>query len=391
MTSAARRPAAARAAALAAALALAAPATARAGLTAATLAPLAAVVEGQIRAGAVPGAVVLVGDRGGAVYRRAFGSRVPGPARVPMTEDTVFDLASLTKVVATGTAVMQLVEEGRIRLDEPAARYWPAFGANGKAGITVRQLLAHSSGLRADLDTRAPWRGYEAGLARIAAERPVRAPGTATIYSDINFQVLGELVRRVSGTTLDAWCARRIFEPLAMPDTGFCPPRSLHARIAPTGIWRGSAVAGTVHDPTACRMGGVTGNAGLFGTADDLARFARMMLGGGSLDGARVLAPESVAAMTAPQEVAGKPGTRGLAWDLDTPLGATSDGRPAPGVFGHTGYTGTSLWIDPGRGAFVVILSNRVYPDGKGDARPLRREVAAAVDAALGVAPAAAP
>ncbi len=367
---------------LAALFVVAATTGARGELTRASLEPLASVVEQQIRAGAIPGAVVLIGQRADILHRSATGNRELFPKKVAMTEDTIFDLASLTKVIATGTAVMQLVESRRLALDDPASKYWTAFAANGKAGITVRQLLTHTSGLRADLDTRKPWSGYAEGLRRIANERPIREPGTGTIYSDINFQVLGELVRRASGLPLDEYCARFIFGPLGMRDTGFCPPSALLPRIAPTGLRRGAAVVGTVHDPTACRMGGVAGNAGLFGTADDLARFARMLLGGGSLDGVDILAPETVAMMTAPQGPTGRPGTRGLAWDLDTQF---SGGRGATrGVYGHTGYTGTSLWVDPAAGTYVVILSNRVYPDGRGDARPLRGAVAAVVEAALG-------
>lgn len=363
-------------------LAALAPGAARAERARFSLDPLTPAVERQIEAGAVPGAVVLVGQHAEILYRRAAGNRETYPKKVAMTEDTIFDLASLTKVIGTGTAVLQLVESGRLALDEPASRYWPEFAAHGKARVTVRQLLTHTSGLRAGLDTRKPWSGYAEGLGRIAEERPVREPGTATIYSDINFQVLGELVQRASGLPLDVYCERFIFEPLGMKDTGFCPPPSLRDRIAPTGLRQGAPIAGTVHDPTACRMGGVAGNAGLFGTADDLARFAQMMLRGGTLDGARILAAETVAMMTAPQDPAPKPGTRGLAWDLDTPFG-DPQGEPS-GVYGHTGYTGTSLWIDPASGTYVVILSNRVYPSNRGDVRPLRREVAAVVETALG-------
>ena len=355
---------------------------ARGELTRSSLELLTPAVERQIEAGAIPGAVVLIGRRAEILYRRAAGDRERTPKKVAMTEDTIFDLASLTKVIATGTAVLQLVESRRLALDEPAAEYWPEFAANGKAQITVRQLLTHTSGLRADIDTRKAWSGYSEGLRKIAAERPIREPGAVTIYSDINFQVLGELVRRTAGLPLDEYCARFIFGPLGMKDTGFCPPPGLRDRIAPTSLWRGAAISGTVHDPTACRMGGVAGNAGLFGTADDLARFAQMMLGGGGLDGVRILAPATVAMMTAPQGPAGRPGTRGLAWDLDTPFGGAG-GRSA-GVYGHSGYTGTSLWVDPASGTYVIILSNRVYPSGRGDARPLRREVAAVVEAALG-------
>ncbi len=361
---------------------IAAAAEVRGAPTRAALEPLREVVEQQIRSGAVPGAVVLIGQRAEILYRLAAGNRELLPRKIAMSEDTIFDLASLTKVVATGVAVLQLVESHRLALDAPASKYWPEFAGNGKAGITVRQLLTHTSGLRADLDTRERWSGYEAGLRMIADERPVREPGAGTIYSDINFQVLGELVRRASGLPLDEYCARFVFSPLGMRDTGFCPPPELRPRIAPTGVRRGAAIAGTVHDPTACRMGGVAGNAGLFGTATDLARFAQMMLGGGSLDGVRILSPETIAMMTTPQGHAGSAGARGLAWDLDTPFGGVN-AEPAI-VYGHSGYTGTSLWVDPASGTYVIILSNRVYPDGRGDARPLRKAVAAVVEAALG-------
>lgn len=345
----------------------------------ATLAPIAAIVDDEIRAGRIPGAVVEIGQRGRIVYRRAFGLRSGAPAPQPLTPDAIFDLASLTKAVATTTAILQLAERGKLRLDAPAARYWPAFAANGKAAITVAQLLSHSSGLRAELDPHAPWSGYRAAMKRVAAARPVAPAGSRVIYSDINFAALGELVRRVSGLPLDAYCQRHIFKPLGMGDTRFRPPAALRPRIAPTGFLNGKLRLGEVHDPTARRMGGVAGHAGLFGSADDLARFAQALLDGGG----PVLRAPTVAQLGLPLRIA-EPPLRGLGWRIDPPFAANRDELPAVGAISHYGYTGTALWIDPTTQTFVVVLSHRVHPDGRGDARPLRRRIAAAVGAALG-------
>ncbi len=328
---------------------------------------VAGVVDEEIGAGRIPGAVVLVGHDGEIVYRRAFGARQTVPERQPMTDDTIFDLASLTKVVATTTAVMQLVERGDLHLDAPVARYWPAFGGNGKRRITVEELLTHRSGLRADIDLRSSWSGYREALTRIAAERPLRPPGSGFLYSDINFEVLGELVRRVSGQPLDVYCRARVFEPLGMRDTGF-RPAARSAGIAPTTYVGGRLRRGEVHDPTAQRMGGVAGHAGLFSTAGDLAVFAQMLLDGGAARGAQILKPATVRRMTRPQGSAAPP-RRGLGWEIGSRLGSAS--------YGHTGYTGTSLWIDPATRSFVVLLTNRVHPDDRGDARPIRQRVAA--------------
>lgn len=340
------------------------------------------IVRQEIDAGRLPGAVVLIGgeggENGGVLYRRAFGDRQMRPARLPMREDTIFDLASLTKPLATATAVMQLVEQGRLDLDAPAARYWPEFAGQGKAAITLRQLLSHHSGLRADLDLRQPWSGRDTARRLILAERPLAAPGTRYLYSDINFEVLGELVERASGLPLEAYCRQRIFAPLGMQDTGFKPADT--ARIAPTEGGR----QGAVHDPTAWRMGGVAGHAGLFSSADDLARFARMLLAGGELDGVRVLQAASVAAMTLPQAAHPPAHPRGLGWDLAAPFAANRAALPALGAYGHTGFTGTALWIDPVSRVYLILLSNRVHPDGRGDVKPLRERLAAVLGEALG-------
>ena len=347
------------------------------------LASIGAIVEGEIHAGNLPGAVVEIGHRGRIVYRQAFGNRTVAPAPQPMTADTGFDLASLTKAIATTTAVLQLVEAGRLRLDAAVAHYWPAFKANDKGPITVRQLLAHSSGLRPDLDMRADWSGYGAALKLIAAERPVAPAGSRVIYSDINFAVLGELVRRVSGLSLDVYCQRRIFEPLGMQDTRFRPTPALRQRVAPTGFRGGRLRQGEVHDPMARRMGGVAGHAGLFATADDLALFAQALLDAGMAHGERILRADTVARLGLPQ-LAGTPQLRGLGWRSEAPFAANRDELPPVGAISHFGYTGTALWIDPVSQTFVIVLSHRVHPDGRGDAEPLRRQIVAAVGAALG-------
>jgi CubicO group peptidase (beta-lactamase class C family) len=276
----------------------------------ATLTRVDALVEDAIRHKQLPGAVLLVGRGGAILYQKAYGHRALVPAAEPMTLDTIFDLASLTKVVATTTSIMQLVEQGRIRLNDRVATFIPDFGRYGKDSITIRHLLTHTSGLRPDLDLAEPWMGYDTAIRLAAEEVPPSAPGERFVYSDINFFLLGDIVSRVSGVRLDQFAAEHIFKPLGMSDTMFNPPERLRARIAPTQLctpygWpcEGPAqvmLRGIVHDPTARRMGGVAGHAGLFSTASDLSRFCRMILGGGALGGVRVLSPLAVARMTSP-------------------------------------------------------------------------------------------
>lgn len=338
---------------------------------------IAVTVEGQIAAGRIPGAVVLIGDATHVFYRQAFGQRVTAPSSEPMTLDTEFDLASLTKVISTTTAVMQLAETGRINLNAPVARYWPAFAAFGKNTVTVRELLAHTSGLPPDLPARPPQAGREAVLSAIAAQRPRSAPGERVIYSDLNFVVLGELVERITRLPLDAYCRVHIFGPLGMRDTVFVPDAGRAARSAPTIANQAGILRGRVHDPTARWMGGVSGNAGLFSTADDLARFAQMMLNDGRAGSVQILRPESIAALAAASSPLAAVPWRGLGWELAAPFVQNHDRLPPIGVIGHTGYTGTGLWIDRVTGQFIVILTNRVYPDDRGDARPLRAQLLA--------------
>ena len=359
------------------------------GVTDERLTGIAPIVEEAIRTGKCPGAVVIIGHQGKVLYRQAFGRRALVPEKLPMTVDTIFDVASLTKVVATTTAIVQLMEQGKIVLDAPVSDYWPEFKANGKEEISVRELLTHYSGLRADLDLSPEWSGYETAMKMIVDEKPIAPPGTRFIYSDINFEALGELVRRVSGEPLDAYSSEHIFKPLGMKETGFNPPASLRNRIAPTEYQHGDSgkmLWGEVHDPTSYNMGGVSGHAGLFSTADDLAIFAEMLLGGGSQKDVRILSPLTVEKMTSPQTPPNSMVVRGLGWDLDSPFASNRGELFDVGSFGHTGFTGTTMWIDPITGTYIIILTNRVHPDGKGDVGPMRTKIASLVASALGPA-----
>jgi len=351
-----------------------------------------AVVEESIAAGEVPGAVLWVGRGDRVLYRKAYGLRAKRPSAEKMTLDTVFDLASLTKVVATATSVMMLVEEGRLRLADRVATHLPQFAHAGKADITVQQLLTHTAGLRPSLDLEADWLGYDEALRRAYAEPPQAPAGERFVYSDIGFIVLGELVAEVSGRPLQQFVTERILGPLGMRDSGYAPPRDA-PRIAPTQQctaygWPCAGdnqfmLRGIVHDPTARRMAGVAGHAGLFATAHDLHRYARMILRRGELDGRRVLSPLGVERMTSRATPATLAVQRGLGWDIDSPFSANRGDLFPLGSFGHTGFTGTSIWIDPISGVYVILLTNRVHPDGKGDATPLRAKIATMVAASL--------
>lgn len=331
-------------------------------------------VQEAIQAGQCPGAVLWI-ERDGAVYRKAYGHRALVPSQEPMTDETIFDLASLTKVIALTPAVMLLVEEGRLDLNAPVVRYLPEFGKHGKDKITIRQLLTHASGLRPDISLKPEWSGAEAALRLACEERPWAAPDERFIYSDTGPIVLGEIVRLVSGQPLDRFTAERLFRPLEMNHTAFNPPPPWRAQIAPTTVEEGRPLRGIVHDPRARRMGGVAGHAGLFSCAEDLARFARMMLHHGELDGVRIFAPETVRMMTRVQTPPNIPQRRGLGWDIDSPYaGQRGDIFPIGG-YGHTGWTGCSIWIDPFSRTFVILLTNRNHPDGGGNIIGLRRRV----------------
>jgi uncharacterized protein YbbC (DUF1343 family)/CubicO group peptidase (beta-lactamase class C family) len=323
----------------------------------------------------IPGGVLLIGHRGRVVYRKAFGWRALEPEREAMTVDTVFDLASLTKCVATTTAVMKLIEDGRVRLNDPVAAYLPEFAQNGKQDITLRELLTHYSGLAPDLDPGGQWSGRDAAFKLAMEQKPVHPPGSGFWYSDINFEVLGFLVERVAGVPLNEYVGREVFAPTGMTHTRFLPPEEWRPHIAPTQYdEEGKMLRGTVHDPTARRMGGVAGHAGLFSTADDLAVFAQALLGG-----SKVLSRATVEKMTTPQQPANAAILRGLGWDIDSPF-ASNRGELLPvGSFGHSGFTGTSLWIDPVTDTYIVLLTNAVHPRGGRPVVSLRSRVATAV------------
>jgi CubicO group peptidase (beta-lactamase class C family) len=331
----------------------------------------------------IPGAVVVVAHRGQVVYRRAFGQRSIAPAREPMTVETIFDAASLTKVMATAPAIMILSEEGRVSLSDPAANYIPEFAQHEKDKITVLQLLTHYSGLRPDLDLDTAWQGHDQSIALACAEKPIARPGEKFIYSDINYVVLGEIVRRVGGKSLAEFAAERIFRPLGMTQTGFLPDSALAAGIAPTEPRDGVMLRGAVHDPTAARMGGVAGNAGLFTTVDDLAVYAQMLLNLGAYGETRILSPLGVLAMTTTRSPAGAAVERGAGFDISSPYSSVRGDLFPARSFGHTGFTGTSLWIDPLTQTVVIVFTNRLHPDGKGNATPLRKRIASVVAASI--------
>src|SRR5579871_1555075 len=332
-----------------------------------------AVVRDAIGQHQVPGAVVLIGHHGHVIYRKAFGMRSLEPRRERMTVDTIFDLASLTKVIATTPCVMRLVEEGKIRLNDPVVRYMPEFGANGKQDITVRQLLIHYSGLAPDLDLTQPWQGKETAYQMAFQEKPLNPPGARFVYSDINFIMLGALVERITGMSLNEYAEQHIFKPLKMTHTQFLPPRSWIPKIAPTQYDEHNVMLrGVVHDPTARRMGGVAGHAGLFSTADDLSKFCQAMLDG------KLLSPLTIEKMTTAQQPPNATDVRGFGWDIDTPFSSNRGELLPVGSYGHTGFTGTSVWIDPTTRTYIIILANGVHPRGQGTAVPLRSKVATA-------------
>ena len=342
------------------------------------------IIEQAVTDGNIPGAVLVVGHDGAIVYRKAYGNRALEPRREPMTLDTVFDLASLTKVIATTTAMMQLFEQGKVRMNDPVAKYLPEFAQNGKDDITIRQLMTHYSGLAPDLDLTTPWEGKNTAYQLAFVEPPETTPGSGFVYSDINFITLGALVEKISGETLDEYTTRHIFAPLKMTHTRFLPPATWRPKIAPTQYDENEhMLRGVVHDPTARRMGGVAGHAGLFSTGDDLAKFAQALLNGGG----GVLSPATVEKMTTPETPPEAPLLRGFGWDIDSPFSSNRGDLLPVGSFGHTGFTGTSIWIDPTTQTYIILLTNSVHPRGKGNAVGLRVKVATEVAAALSLSP----
>ncbi len=363
------------------------------GMSPSQLAYIDQAVAAEIANKQLPGAVVEVGRKGKIVWRRAYGNRALEPQIEPMTLNTIFDIASLTKILATSTSIMILVERGQVRLVDPVARYIPEFGEMGKRNITVEQLMTHRSGFVPDNDLKDYEQGPQKAFENIWRLAPIAEPGSHFIYSDVNYIVLAELIRRVSGKPLDAFSGENIFRPLGMKDTGFKPSASLRPRIAPTEQRDDHWMRGEVHDPRSYLLGGVAGHAGLFSTADDLAIYCQMILNHGEFGTARVLSPMGVERMTEARASGGNAtdgNMRGLGWDIVTSYSGNRGDLFPLGSFGHTGFTGTSIWIDPASETFVVFLSNRVHPrlDSKmpADVTPLRGRIASIVAASI-VAP----
>jgi uncharacterized protein YbbC (DUF1343 family)/CubicO group peptidase (beta-lactamase class C family) len=356
-------------------------------------------IEAAISRAEIPGAVLRIESKG-EVYEKAYGKRLVSPGSEAMTLDTIFDLASLTKVMATTPSILKLVEDGRLSLDDPVAKWIPEFLAGGvrpeaaepkpvakeREGITIRHLLTHQSGLPPGIFlSEGDFWGYEEGVRRAATVGLLEKPGTRFRYSDVNFILLGEIVRRVSGERLEVFAAKQFFVPLGMSETGYRPgPESL-ARIAPTAvIAEYGLLRGQVHDPTARRMEGIAGHAGLFGTMRDVAIYTRFFLSGKRPDGQTLLHPDTITQATANQLPAALGVARGLGWDISSSFG-TQRGEKFPLTgFGHTGWTGTSIWVDPGSETFVILLTNRNHPSEAGKVKPLRARVGTLAAEAVG-------
>lgn len=408
------------------------------GMSSARLGRIDIAVKEAIDHHNAPGAVVLIGHEGKIVFRKAYGNRSVEPEVRPMELSTVFDMASVTKIVATATSMMILLEGGRYRLEDPVSKYLPEFAAplkgpevqsssaesatsgqkpqvlstppswdaDDKSKITIRQLMTHFSGLKADFNLAEKWAGYEEAIRRMKTETLQSPPGTKFVYSDLNYIALGEIVHKLSGSPLDVFARMNIFEPLAMHDTGFNPDAAHRRRSAPTekralteaylggkevSSPNDAIIQGEVHDPTAWRMGGVAGHAGLFSTADDLAVFCQMILNLGEFAGKRILSPLGVKTMTSNQvpaslalDAAGDIRVaRGLGWDMASSYSSNRGDLFPAGSIGHTGFTGTDIWIDPSSSTFLILLTNRVHPNGKGNVNDLRAKVANIVAASI--------
>ena len=360
------------------------------------------IVRDAIEHDEIPGAVLLVGHRGQVIYRKAFGERALIPKREAMTIDTIFDMASLTKILATSTSVMKLMEEGKIRINDPVSRYLPEFSSNGKDQITLRMLLTHTAGLAPDPPAAAAEAGDTALWKEICGESLIAPPGMRFVYSDIGFVVLGKMVERVSGMTLNEYAEKNVFAPLGMEHTRFLPPPDWVSRIAPTeeidlpegakaGSGRGHVLRGVVHDPTSRGMGGVAGHAGLFSTGDDVSIFCQMMLddgrvrsSSGKLTTRRLLSASTIHRMISPESPPWIRSIRGYGWDIDSAFSSPRGELFPIGSYGHTGFTGTSVWIDPGSETYVILLANSVHPYRRTAISSLRSKVATVVAAAVG-------
>lgn len=353
------------------------------------LAEIDTAVEGAVAREKIPGGVFWL-EHDGEVYAKAYGHMSVEPETIPTRLDVIYDAASLTKVVATSPAILLLMERGQIELDAPVHRYLLDYTDGEGTDLTIRHLMTHTSGLPPGIPLSIEaegvskmWEGYETALALAMAERPQADPGTRFVYSDINFILLGEIIQHTTGLPLEAFTREEIFEPMGMVDTGYLPSPDLKSRIAPTNWEDGEMLRGVVHDPVCRRAGGALGHASLFTTAADLARFARMILNKGELNGFRLFQRKTVELMTSNQSPNQLDARRGLGWDIDTGYSGQRGSLFPVGGFGHTGFTGTSLWIDPYSNSFVIFMSNRTHPDGKGNVLELRRQLGTLAAAAI--------
>lgn len=351
------------------------------------------VVHRGLARGRMPGCVVMVGYDGKIVYHKAFGNLQVEPQKRAMNTTTVFDMASLTKPVATATSVMKLLEQNKIQLHAPVVKYIPEFGQNGKENITIYHLLTHQGGLIPDNSLKDYRDGAAKSFERIYALKPIAKPQERFIYTDVGFLVLADVVKRVTGKDVHEYSRQNIFEPLGMEETGYLPGDELKKRAVVTQEREGRWMQGEVHDPRAYLLGGVAGHAGLFSTAKDLSVYAQMLINGGEYQGVRILKPQTVHLMTDAYDVPG--GQRGLGWDKQTGYSSNRGDLFTANAFGHGGFTGTAMWIDPKLKMFVIFLSNRVHPDGKGSVNALAGRIgtlaASAIPAAVAASPASAP
>ncbi|TWT48834.1 serine hydrolase domain-containing protein [Botrimarina hoheduenensis] len=351
------------------------------GLDTARLGAINAPIEEARAAGQFSGCVVAIGRRGGVALLKAYGDRQIEPTRIAMTTDTVFDLASLTKPVATATSVMLLVEAGQLRLRDKMVDRLAGVTAAGGQAITIEQLLTHSAGYIPDNALADYEHGPDEAWHRLLALEPRWSPGTTFKYSDVGFELLGKIVEEVSGRPLNEFAKDRVFTPLGMVDTGYLPAAERRARAATTEQRDGAWLTGEVHDPRAALLGGVAGHAGLFSTAADLARYARCLLNGGTLDGVRLLSPQGLNEMIRARDVAGQ--KRALGWDVQSDYSSNRGELFSAAAFGHGGFTGTALWVDPELDLFVIFLSSRLHPDGEGNVNDLAGRIGTIAAAAI--------
>jgi CubicO group peptidase (beta-lactamase class C family) len=345
------------------------------------------IVRQGIQDGQMPGAVVVIADRNGVLYRRAFGQRQVEPTAEPMTMDTVFDLASLTKPVATATSVMQLIGDGLLSPQQKVVDHLPEFGKHGKDKITIADLLLHVGGLIPDNSLRDYRDGVEASWDNICDLKPIAERGKKFAYTDVGFIVLGKLVERVSKQRLDQYAQQNVFTPLGMTETTFNPSADLKKRTAATEQRNGQWLKGEVHDPRAHLLQGVAGHAGLFSTADDLTRYGQQMLRIARGEKSTPLSQATFKTMTRPRDVQRDSktiGTRTYGWDHRSPYSSNRGDELSDSAFGHGGFTGTVMWIDPESDRVFLFLSNRLHPDGKGSINRLAGKIASIVGANAG-------